>query len=157
MLDLTDSKRVRAYRDAAVSRVHSLYVAFRIDRSEAGATLDRLSVPSGQVKELIRVWDLERQANQKDLTKAEIVAAYTHEIFTLREAMDRLAGIGYSGADAAVILAEHAPAPARDKALTTAQIISAVKRGALAEAAANSRLRGLGYSAEDARLLLAKL
>jgi hypothetical protein len=157
LLDLTDSKRVRAYRDAAVSRVHSLYVAFRLDRSDAGATLDRLSVPSGQVKELIHIWDLERQANQKDLTKAEIVSAYGHEIFTLREAMDRLAGIGYSGADAAVILAEHAPAPARDKALTTAQIISAVKRGALAESDANSRLRDLGYSAEDARLLLAKL
>ncbi len=153
-LDLVDSKRLRAAQAAAVSKVHSLYVAFRIERPDATGLLDQLGLPSDQVRELIRVWDLERQANTKDLTKTEIVSAYSHGIFTTAEAVKRLEGIGYRGADAAVILAEHAPAEQRERNLTTAQILAAVKRGQLTKEDGRSRLLEMNYSSEDARLLL---
>jgi len=154
LLDLTDSRRVRAFRDAAIARVHSLYVAFRIDRSDAAGALDGLGVPAGQVRELIRIWDLERRANTKDLTKAEIAAAYGRGVFSLTQAQRRLEGIGYRGEDAAVILAEHAPAEVRERTLSAAQVIAAVKRKDLTPDAARARLQQAGYSAADAKLLL---
>lgn len=153
-LDLVDSKRLRQFQTAAIARVHSLYVAFRIERPDMVSLLDRLGVPADQVRELTRVWDLERQANTRDLTKAEIVSAYVRDIFTLAEAHKRLAGIGYRGEDAAVILAEHAPAPARERTLSAAQVVAQVKRGNLTAEVGRVRLVDLGYSGGDAALLL---
>lgn len=153
-LDLVDSKRVRAARAVAVSRVHALYVAFRIERPDAAGLLDQLGLPADQTRELVKVWDLERRANTKDLTKTEIVSAYTRGVFTLAEASRRLEGIGYRGTDAAVILAEHAPPEARERTLTTAQILASARRGDLTREQAAQRLAELGYVAGDAALLL---
>lgn len=154
LLDLADARRLRAARDQAIARVHALYVASRIDRSEADAALDRLGLASTHKRELVRIWDLERAANTRDLTKQEIAGAYGRGIFSLAQAKQRLEGIGYRGEDAAVILAQHAPPEARDRTLSAAQVIASVKRKALTRDDGLTRLQGLGYSDGDARLLL---
>lgn len=154
LLANVDIEAADALRQALINRVHSLYVAWRIDASEVAGQLDRGRVPAAMRTDLLRLWSLERQANTKDLTKAEIVSAYTHGIFTLAEATRRLAGIGYHAGDAHVILAEHAPTVAQERTLTTAQTTAAYQRKQLTRAQAATRLRELGYDPADVAILL---
>jgi hypothetical protein len=155
LLDLTDTARLRHARDAAISRIHTLYVGHRIDRSEAASAMDSLGVPSDQRTDLLRVWDLERSANVRDLTEAQIVAAYKRDLFTEGQALTRLRAIGYQGEDAAILLTIATPAAAPTRALSTAQTLSAWKRGVIDQTEADSRLAELGYDTAERRILLA--
>lgn len=155
LLDLTDTARLRRARDAALSRIHTLYVAHRIDRPEAAGAMGRLSVPADQQRELLGVWDLERAANVRDLTEAQIIAAYKRELFTEGEALTRLRAIGYQGQDAAILLTVATPAAAPTRALSTAQTLAALKRGVIDQTEADSRLADLGYDTAERRILLA--
>lgn len=70
LLDLADHAREEKFRNAAVGRFHTLYVRRRVDRPAASAALDRLGVPAGQRDDLLKLWDLEREADVPDLTVA---------------------------------------------------------------------------------------
>ncbi len=154
LLANVDTAAARELRDATVSRLKALYVAWRIDQSQVASAMDQARVPPSMRNKLLRLWALERDASHQDLTKTEIVSAYGHGIFTLAQAKRRLEGIGYHGEDAAVILAEHAPAEVRDRTLTTAQVIAAFKRGALSKTDTQARLADLGYDQGDVAVLL---
>lgn len=155
LLDLTDTARLRRARDTALSRIHTLYVGHRIDRPEAAGAMGRLSVPADQQRELLGVWDLERSANVRDLTEAQIIAAYKRDLFTEGEALTRLRAIGYQGHDAAILLTVATPGAAPTRALSTAQILSALKRGVIDQTEADRRLADLGYDTAERRILMA--
>lgn len=71
LLDLADHAREERFRTAAVGRFHTLYVRRRVDRSATSNALDRLGVPPGQRDDLLKLWDLEREADVPDLTVAQ--------------------------------------------------------------------------------------
>lgn len=109
LLGLRDTARARRIQEGAVTRVHALYVGHRIQRAEASTTLDRLRVPGDQRGELLKVWDLERAANTRDLTPAEVTRAFRRGIFNHATALRRLEAAGYDAADAGVLLQLAAP------------------------------------------------
>lgn len=71
LLDLADHAREERFRNAAVGRFHTLYVRRRVDRPAASNALDRLGVPPAQRDDLLKLWDLERDADVPDLTVAQ--------------------------------------------------------------------------------------
>lgn len=71
LLDLADHARQRRFTDGAVARFHSLFVRWKIPRSDCSNALDQLGVPAAQRDDLLKLWDLERTADAPDLSVAQ--------------------------------------------------------------------------------------
>ena len=114
-LALRDLQRSIKAVNGAVSRIGNLYIAGKIDKSQATASLQGLQIKDTQITELFRVWDLERTVTVKTLTPAEIVAAFHYKIFDQETATAELVQLGYPAFDAWALLSirEHAPLPGR--------------------------------------------
>lgn len=88
----------------ATGRIHTLYVGWKIDRATAVAALSDLGTPADRASELVGIWGIERQANTKDLTAAQIWALLKYEVIDQAEALTRLQQIGYTPLDAFLFL-----------------------------------------------------
>lgn len=104
-ITLADLRKVKTANDAAVSRVHSLYVGYKIDQQTALSTLDGLRIASGERDTLMTLWNIERDISTKQLTLTEITNAHKKALIDDQGFYDRLRGIGYA-ADDAVLLVE---------------------------------------------------
>lgn len=104
-LALADLRRIKTANDAAVSKVHSLYVGWKITQQDALSTLDSLRIAPGERDNLISLWDVERNINTKQLTLAQITSAHKKGLIDDQGFYERLRGIGYA-IDDAVILSE---------------------------------------------------
>ena len=108
LLQLEDLKRVLRMVNAAISRVHSQFVAHRLDRATAVTVLDELRVPAAQRDQLLADWDLERQANVKVPATGTICQAFYYGIIDQATATAELVRQGYSAFDAWLELSVHA-------------------------------------------------
>lgn len=71
LLDLADHDREVKFTNAAIGRFHNLYVRRRLQRMPTSNALDRLGVPPDQRDDLLKLWDLERDADTPDLSVAQ--------------------------------------------------------------------------------------
>jgi hypothetical protein len=113
-----DLRRSIASTNAAVNRIHTLYVGHKITDAVALSSLNALKVPPTQVQDIVATWKIERSANLKVLTATQIVDAWYAEIIDAHEALNELTSIGYTPRDAWIVLSiknkgplDHAPAP----------------------------------------------
>ena len=90
----------------AVNSVHSRYVSHRITRNTASGDLDALGVPATQRDFLLKMWDIEQEANVRVLTEAQVVKAVKRSLITPDDGQARLVAMGYSPDDAALLLQE---------------------------------------------------
>lgn len=97
-------KRLARMVNSAISAIRSKYIARHIDESEASALLDGIGVPSDRRDQELKLWKLERQADIRLLTPAEVVKATKNGIFTQQQGQDYLINLGYSEADAIIRL-----------------------------------------------------
>lgn len=111
LLQMEDLRRAIAFVNKAVERIHTLYVGWRIDKVEAVADLDALHVPPAQRDQLLALWDIERNANVKDLTAAEIASAFFYKVIDQDTAITELERIGYDERKAWILLSvrQHGP------------------------------------------------
>ncbi len=105
LIELTDLRRSIAAVNTAVSRVHTLYVSHKITRDAALAVLSALKVPGDQVQQITATWDLEAAINVRQLTEAQIVAAWAKDVINADEAVRELVTLGYTARDATILLA----------------------------------------------------
>ena len=111
LIDLTDLQRSVKAVNSAVSKISSLYIGHKIGRTDALNDLNALAIPPKQVDELIQTWDLEREANVRIPSEAQIAAAMHYQIITLEDAIAELQNLGYSAYDAWLVLSVHEKAP----------------------------------------------
>lgn len=104
LLSLSDFRRGKRELDAAASVVRAKYVAHKISDGECSAILDGLHVPADARDHLMRIWGLERDANQRDLTPAQVIAAVKDGFIARAEGMARLAAQGYDPGDANLLI-----------------------------------------------------
>ena len=118
--DATEADFVIAVWDAAIqqhwlslaiSRVHSLYVGYRLERAETISALSQIGMDAASVTKAMTEWDLEREANARDLTPADLAAAFKYGYLTADQVLSGLQGLGYSERDAWVFLANHNKSP----------------------------------------------
>jgi hypothetical protein len=111
ILDIADLRRARAAHEAAVKKITALYVNYKITREAASSALHALDVPTGQADQIILFAELERAANLKTLTPAEIESAWFYNLVTTQEALRMLENDGYTPLDAWIKLSIRAKGP----------------------------------------------
>jgi hypothetical protein len=113
VLSWEDMHRELAAVNSAITRVANLYITRKIGPAEAGTALDSLGVPPAQKTELLRTWQLERDAVVKVLTAAEVADALFYTVMDQATAQTALESLGYDPYDAWVLLSlrNHAPLP----------------------------------------------
>lgn len=90
---------------AATNAVRSKYVSHHITHAEASAFLDSIGMQATQREYLLSMWSVEVAANTRALTPAQVVKAVGNGLITADEGQSRLEFMGYSAADAAILLA----------------------------------------------------
>jgi len=108
ILQVEDMRVAEKFIVAGVSKVHTLYVGHKISETQAMATLAQYGVDNAQAKELADLWGHERAANVRQLTPAQVEAAWEHKIIDQPTALARLAEMGYTAYDAWVALSVRA-------------------------------------------------
>lgn len=107
ILTIQDLQRERQFLEGAISRIHTLYVGYKLDENDMIQALSALGVPNGQVTNLKQTWDLERKASVKQLTASEIASAVFYEIIDITTGLNKLEQIGYQPQDAYIMLANR--------------------------------------------------
>jgi hypothetical protein len=98
------SKWADRARTQAWGTIHSSYIADEIAAFEAETALESLGVPAGEVALVVGFWNIERALTRKQLTPAQIKAAFKKSVYDRQTAINELVGRGYDGADAATYL-----------------------------------------------------
>lgn len=104
ILQAAEFRRNEKLIEAALSAVRSKYIGHHITETEAQAYIDALNLPSTQRDQVIQLWTIEREANVRILTEAQIVKAVGNQLITQDEGLARLMNAGFSQADAILLL-----------------------------------------------------
>lgn len=120
LLSLQDVAKADTHLTAAIGRVHALFTAHKITADAARKSLTDLKVSGPQAAELMTLWELEASINVRQLTPAQIVAAWDAKVLSQAEATTELMHLNYTEFDAWVLLSIHLkePAPHRPAAGT---------------------------------------
>lgn len=87
-----------------IGRVGTYYIAHRIDQPTASTMLANLGLPPAQITALITGWTIDRDANIKRLTPAQIADAWEYGVLTQDQAQAALEADGYTAFDAYTLL-----------------------------------------------------
>lgn len=97
-------REARAF-SSALNMVRSKFIAHHIGEHQAQQSMAAIGVPAAQQDYLMKLWRVEKAANTRELTPAEIVKATGMQLITPEEGLARLIDMGYSEEDAALRLA----------------------------------------------------
>ena len=115
ILQVEDMRVAEKFIVAGVGRVHTLYVSHKITATQAMAALAQFGVDNAQAKELADLWGHERAANVRQLSPAQVEAAFGYGIIDQPTALAQLTEMGYTPHDAWVALSVHAKGPLPDQ------------------------------------------
>jgi hypothetical protein len=88
------------YRRRVVAAAHREYTSRQITEAEARSALGQIGIPAATIADLFPLWDLERGLKRRELTEADIRAAFKKDQYTEAEALAELGERGMSSADA---------------------------------------------------------
>jgi hypothetical protein len=104
ILEAQDFKRAARIVNQVATAVRSKYISRKIHRNQAGNDLDAIGIPATQRDFLLSLWDIELEANTRQLTEAQVVKAVHKQLITEQEGQSRLVAMGYSAADADLLI-----------------------------------------------------
>lgn len=87
-----------------VGRIGNYFIARKIDQATAQAMLANLGLPADQIQQYITGWAIDRQANVRLLTPAQIADAFEYAIMDQGTAQQSLEADGYTPYDAWALL-----------------------------------------------------
>jgi len=128
MIEYEDTRRAFEATNNALSRIRTLYAGRKITAHTARNSLIQLGIPTGNIDQILKAWQIENSVSVKTLTAAQIAEAWFIEALTEDEALTELENIGYSPFDAWVILSlkakvlvkpkpDRGPAPPQDQVI----------------------------------------
>lgn len=106
ILALADFRKSKREMDAAASVVRSKYVAHKLSDGECSGLLDSLHIPADARDHLMVLWGLERDANQRELTPAQIIKAHMNNFIDRGQCQKRLEEQGYAPGDADLLISD---------------------------------------------------
>jgi hypothetical protein len=113
ILSLYDRKRQLSMAQAAVGQVRKVFLAGRVDRATASNMLDALSIDPTARDSFLDIWTVEAHSEIRSLSMAQVGGLYKKGLLSESDAIGRWRAMGYSEADAALLLADYGgPAPA---------------------------------------------
>lgn len=138
ILNLVDVKWQQSLHNATVSRVKSLYLAHKIERTTASSDLDAAGVTAQHRDLYLQQWDLVRATPTRTLTEGQAANAYKKLIISAAQFRARLAALGYASDDVDLIVQLT---PIR---LTQAQVLKARATSVITDVQARERFREMG-------------
>lgn len=111
LLAVVDFARQQQAITSAIGRIKALYIGYKITADTVTRSLTTLGMPDAQQSDLVAIWNLERAANARELTPAQIENAAFYKVITVEEASDLLVRLGYTPHDAwiAISVRFHGP------------------------------------------------
>jgi hypothetical protein len=100
-----DAQAVKTERGRVVTALHKLFVNHKISDSQARNDLADAGMHDAAIGRIMPLWTLERDAATRELTDAQIKAAYKASLRTLDAAVAELVSRGYTDQDARDYLA----------------------------------------------------
>lgn len=104
VLESAQLRQTNAELNRNISRVATYYIAHKIDDATATTMLNGLGLPATQIAGLIQGWKIDRQANIKRLTPAQVTSAWEIGVLTQDEAQASIEADGYTPFDAWTLL-----------------------------------------------------
>ena len=104
LMELAAFRRTAHDVTEVVSALRRLYVERWIDEAEVRDDLGKLGVPSDRIEHMLPLWKLDRDVTKRHLTEAQVTRAVKKGTFTVKQGIDRLIGMGYSPADALILV-----------------------------------------------------
>lgn len=104
ILQAGEFRRTARLTESAVTVLRSKYLARHITKQQLSGSLDALGVPADRRDQMITLWTIDRTANTKVLTPAQIAKAVKLSIITPEDGRARLEYEGYSAGDAELFL-----------------------------------------------------
>ena len=101
---LADARRSKRWRDKAVDAIGKAYIAGKQDEAAARSLLEQAGVTGEAADHLFFWWRIIDAATEKQLTAAQVRAAYRKNTITRDDALNRLELLDYSLADATIYL-----------------------------------------------------
>jgi hypothetical protein len=98
-LQAAEFKRNAKLTTAGLNVIRSKFVSHHIDRGTASGLIDQMTIPHQQRDAFLQLWQVERDANVRMLTEAQVMKAITKGIMTEQEGRDYLANMGFSPID----------------------------------------------------------
>lgn len=89
---------------SAISAIRTKYVSRHIDQATASGLLDGLGLPADHRDQELKLWTVERQANVRLLTPAQVIKANKLGLLDDTQTTDYLEGLGYSASDASLLM-----------------------------------------------------
>lgn len=106
-LEIVDLRLRAAETRAEVSAVRVSYLAGGIDAAQAQTELRNLGLADTVALGDIATWDREKRRASKSLTESQIVKAAKNQVVSVDEAITLLEAVGYTRANAAILLDEN--------------------------------------------------
>lgn len=104
MLELVDFRREIKAINTVVTKVGTLYQAYKISPANALSALETVGIPAAQAQSLLSTWDTIRFAPVRVPTAGEIGKAFQYGTIDQAEALAALGELGYQDRDAAIVL-----------------------------------------------------
>lgn len=109
LIELADHAVTERFRNAAITRVRSRYVAHKLDNAAAQALLAKLQLPGPAITDLLTLWADERAANVATLTVGQWQQGYHRGIIGLSSFVAQMQAHGYHGVEIKILAAEAWP------------------------------------------------
>lgn len=104
ILQAAEFRRNEKLVAAALSAIRSKYIGHHILLSDASSYIDALGLPTNQRDQVLQLWTIERDANVRVLTEAQIIKAFNGGLIHQDDALTRLVNLGYTSDDAGLLL-----------------------------------------------------
>jgi hypothetical protein len=115
LIRTAQARKTLADLNKNITRVSSYFIAHKIEQDTASAMLAQLGVPADRITELLTEWVIDRTANVKILTPAQIATAVDYEVITEPEGLAEIERLGYTPYDAWILLSNRAKGPLPNK------------------------------------------
>ena len=115
LLSTAGARQTIADLNKNIGRIGTYYIAHKIDQATAQTMLTNLGLPADQIAQYITGWTIDRQANVKLLTPAQIADLWEIGALTQDEAQASLEADGYTPLDAWAVLSIKAKQPLPNK------------------------------------------
>jgi hypothetical protein len=115
LLQTAQARKTLADLNKNISKIGNYYIAHKIESTTASAQLAALGVPADHIQELLTGWGIDRTADVKILTPAQIATAVDYAVITEDEGLAELERLGYTPYDAWILLSNRAKGPLPNK------------------------------------------
>lgn len=149
-LDILDNERETEARKLSMEQVHKAYLKNIVQPSEVLHFLLDLTYPLTDAQTILKTWNAEKAPKVLRVNQGTIIAAFKNGVLSETETYHRLAEVGYTNDDIALLIENAKVGAGRVvKTLSLSHILSAYAIGAISEVELKTRLTNYGALAVD--------